>query len=454
MTNAVEGRRTGAKAAWRKVMANASLLLGERVVFGLVNLAAAAIAVRAVGLEAFGAVVLAHAYARLLGDTLRFKSWQAVLRYGALPLAEGRRDDLRRLIGLSLRLDIAAAAGSLLLAWIAAGWVAALLNWPEATARWAPWYAFAIVFMIAGTPTGVLRLLDRFGVLAAQHAINASIRLAGATLIWLGSGGAEALMAVWFVAVVVSGSWTIWTALALLAARGLMPRMGGRWRTLQQGFDGYWRFVFATNLSATLSSALTSVTTLVAGGLLGPAGAALYAVAKQVADALTKPAKLIGPIIFPEISHLLAQQRRKPIDGLLLRALAAGGAGACLIALLVAAAGETLLVAVFGPVALPAYDLVVLAAAAGALTMWGFALDPALLAAGRAGQSLVVELAATTSYVVILAVWLPAGGGLGAIGAALLTHAIVAFCGRLAAVWAFRRTGNQVPGSRISDPTA
>ena len=442
MTIAVGPRKSGAKAAWRNVMANASVLLGERAVFGLVNLAAVAVAVRAVGLEAFGAVVLVHAYARLLGDTLRFKSWQAVLRYGALPLAEGRREDMRRLIGLSLRLDVAAVVGSLVLAWIAAGWVAALLDWPEATARWAPWYAFAIVFMVQGTPTGVLRLLDRFGILAAQHAMSASIRLAGATAVWVGGGGGEALMAVWFAATAASGGWMIWTAFSLLAARGLTPRLGGGWRALQQGFDGYWHFVFATNLSATLSSGLTHLTTLVAGGVLGPAGAALYSVAKQIADALSKPAKLLSPIIFPEISHMLAQKRRKPIDGLLLRALAAGGAGACLIALVVGAAGETLLVAVFGPEALSAYDLVVLAAAAGALSVWGFALDPALLAAGRAGQSLAVELAATAAYAACLAIWLPAGGGLTAIGAALLMYAIVVFCGRLTAVWAARRAWN------------
>ena len=187
-------RGSGAKSAWRNVLGNASVILSERIVFGVVNIAAAAVATRAVGFEAFGAVVLVHAYARLFGDMLRFQSWQAVLRYGAPALANGRTQDLRRLLGLTLRLDLIALAGSITAAILFSGFVASIFSWPEETARWAPLYALAIAFMATDTPTGVLRLLDRFGILAVRHAMNASIRLTGAALVWmLGIEGGLAL---------------------------------------------------------------------------------------------------------------------------------------------------------------------------------------------------------------------------------------------------------------------
>ncbi|MEX2519977.1 MAG: hypothetical protein WD969_11655, partial [Paracoccaceae bacterium] len=56
---------SGHGGVWRRMRRNAAMLLGGRAVFGLVNLAAAAIAVRAVGLESFGVVVLLQAYVRL-----------------------------------------------------------------------------------------------------------------------------------------------------------------------------------------------------------------------------------------------------------------------------------------------------------------------------------------------------------------------------------------------------
>lgn len=440
---------SGAKAAWRNVLSNGSIILGERTVFGLVNLAAIAVAVRALGLEAFGAVVLIHAFAQLFGDLLRFKSWQAVLRYGSPALAEGRDGDIRRLAGLCLRLDLMAALTAVLLAWWAAPWFALWFRWPEATAAWAPYYALIILFGVSGAPSGLLRLFDRFSVLAVQHALNASMRMGGALLVWAMDAGVEAMMLAWFLAALLSGGWLTWRAIAMLYTRGLPPQLLGSWRELQDGFDGFWRFVFATNLASTLSSVLTNVTTLVAGAFLGPSGASLYKVAKDVAGALNKPASLLRPVIFPEIGRLMAERRAASLDGLLLRSLLAGGLAAGLVALVVALAGEPLLRLVFGEQALGAYDLVVLATAASALTAWGFALNPVLLAAGLAQRALLIQVAATLVYGLILGVALPAGGGLTAIGIALLVHAMIEFCCRLVAVANLRRSWHRTDNTDV-----
>ncbi|MEL6280428.1 MAG: lipopolysaccharide biosynthesis protein, partial [Pseudomonadota bacterium] len=83
-------------------------LLGSRAASGIVNLAAAAVAVRAVGFEAFGAVVLCHAVARLVGDTLRFQSWQAILSYGTPMLDRDEGRALGRLVGFTIMLDAVA----------------------------------------------------------------------------------------------------------------------------------------------------------------------------------------------------------------------------------------------------------------------------------------------------------------------------------------------------------
>lgn len=429
------------------MLRNAGLVLGERAVFGLVNLAAAAVAVRAVGFEAFGAVVLVHAWARLIGDALRFQSWQAVLRYGAAPLAAGDRAALRRLLTLCLRLDLLALAGSLALAWAAGPWAAGLLGWPEATAAAAPWYVLAIVFMVSGTPTGLLRLFDRFGVLAAQHAINATLRLIGAAAVLAAGGGATALIGVWFAAAVLSGAWMLWRAFALAAEQGCLPGLSGGWRALARGFGGYAGFVVATNASTTLATALGHATTLAVGAALGAGAAGLYGVARQIADAIAKPAKLLGPIVFPEIGRLRAEGRGRALDGLMLRALAAGTAGAAAIGLALWLGGGPILRLAFGPEALAAHEVMVLAGAASALAVWGFALDPALLAAGRAGTALAIQTAAAALFALLMALWLPWGAapgpdaqaGLASVGAALLAQAGLAFCARLAAVWSARR---------------
>ena len=98
-----------ARALFRRVLRNAGVLLTGKAAAGLLNLAATAIAVRALGAEAFGTLLLAHALARTAGSIAKFQSWQAVLRYGAPALREGRREEFRALLRFTAGLDAASS---------------------------------------------------------------------------------------------------------------------------------------------------------------------------------------------------------------------------------------------------------------------------------------------------------------------------------------------------------
>ncbi len=424
-----------ARTAWRKIRANASIILGERAVFALVNLAAAALAVRTIGLEGFGVVTIVHAYARLIGDTLRFQSWQAVLRYGGPLIQSGDHDGFRRLIGLTLRLDVLALAGSLFLAVFGAGFMADLFNWSPEVAALAPWYALSIIFMISATPTGLLRLFNRFGVLATQHAMTATIRLIGALALWLAGGSVGAMVAVWFAATVISGTYMMTVTFMEVKKRRLLPRIRPSWtfRRLADGFEGIWGFVFGTNLVSTLSAGLPHLATLVVGAALGTSSASLYAIARQVANGVSKPAKLMAPVIFPEIVWLRASGKHVSVGKLLRRAFIAGTVGVALIAILVGLAGPYLLEFIFGPEALDAYGVMVLAAAASALMVWGFALEPTLLSAGRIGTVLIIQVIGATVFLTVLLTGLPVYGLIAA-GFAHFAQSVIVFSGRLLTV--------------------
>ena len=91
------------RSIFRRIGRNAGKLFGGRMVFGLLNLGSSILAVRAVGLENFGVIVLLQAYVRLISGLLKFRSWAAVTKFGADALQAGRNDDFRRLIGFTLR---------------------------------------------------------------------------------------------------------------------------------------------------------------------------------------------------------------------------------------------------------------------------------------------------------------------------------------------------------------
>ncbi|MFC7554909.1 hypothetical protein ACFQU7_25835 [Pseudoroseomonas wenyumeiae] len=79
----------------RRLLRNAGTMLGGKAAMGLINLAATGVAFRSLGIEAFGVLVLMHAFAQTASSITKFQSWQAVLRYGAASLEHGQRAEFR-----------------------------------------------------------------------------------------------------------------------------------------------------------------------------------------------------------------------------------------------------------------------------------------------------------------------------------------------------------------------
>src|SRR3546814_13964890 len=83
-----------------------SVLLLGKTTQGLFAIVYTALAARALGLEAFGALVLLHGFIMAVADLARFQSWQIVLRYGAPALNAGDTSRFRRVLEFSVLLDL------------------------------------------------------------------------------------------------------------------------------------------------------------------------------------------------------------------------------------------------------------------------------------------------------------------------------------------------------------
>ena len=436
----MRGGDATAEAIWPRLRRNAGVILGGRAASGLINLAAAAVAVRAVGIEGFGVVALLQAYVRVLAGLLRFESWAAVTRYGPGLMASGDSDGLRRLMGFTLRLDAIAFAASVALAAALAPVVGRWFGWPPEFAALAPLYAVTLIFITGATPTGFLRLVDRFRVLAEQHALNAVIRLAGAGLVLALGFGVSALVAAWAAAGILSGVYMMRAAWIEARARGLAPRWRGRWSDLAAGFPNLRRFVALTNATAVVETVTSHAAVLIAGAVLGPAGASLYSLARQISDALGKLSPLLGQIILPELAGLEARGDRRTLRRVVRRTLQVSALGLAAVMAGLWAGGEALLVLLFGPEAAAAAPLLLGAGAAASLAACGFALGPALLSLGRETAVFRTALVATLVFAPLLMGLLHLNGLTGA-GIALVVWQSMIFAGRLSILRAELRRG-------------
>jgi O-antigen/teichoic acid export membrane protein len=428
------------------VFRSAGLLVAGKAAAAVLGLANLALAARALGVEAFGLLVLADALRLGVGEVAKFQSWQAVLRYGAPALADGDRPRLQRTLRFTLLLDgVGAVAGA------AAAVAAALLAGPrlgfaEEAVPLAAAYATSVVFSVAATPTGVLRLFGRFDALALQSTAAPLLRTAGAAAGWATGAGLGWFLLVWYVSAALS--FALLARMAFAEARRGGHLRGYRWRApgLTAGLPGIWRFAAATNANATLETAFGHAATLAVGLVLGPAAAALFRIARQFADAVAKPAKLLVPAIYPDLARLAAAGGQADLRRLVVRGALLAGAGATALLGAAAAWGDDLLALAVGPEFRAAGETMVWLVAAATLSIWIFPLEPFLISTGRAGRALAIRAAVSAAYAPAL-VWLLLRVGVEGAGiAAVLAEAVMAAAFLAAAVPHLRTAPAASPG--------
>ncbi len=147
----------------RRLLRNAGYLLGSRVLRDGMGLVA-----RHLGTCGFGVIAVLQSYTFTINWLVNFQTWQAIIRYGASLEGEQERPALRGLLRLSLPLDAGTALAGGLIGISLAGWIGQMWDWDSETIRLAQWCCVVVIIPDwTGTWTGILRLFDHFGVMAA-----------------------------------------------------------------------------------------------------------------------------------------------------------------------------------------------------------------------------------------------------------------------------------------------
>jgi len=414
----------GVRPILRRVVTNAGLLLGGRTVNAVLGLVAVAIAARALGAAELGVLVLIQAFGQFLGEVVKFQSWQTILHYGARPLAEERTADFQRVLRFTLVLDLASTLFGIAVGVVGALAFSGLLGWGPDQAPAAALFMLTIAFMVSATPLGLLRLFDRFDVLAWQSGLISLIRVVGSVAAFLLGAGMEGFLLAWALGTVGSWFYLAGSAFAELRKRGLTKDFA--WRgPLTEGMPGAWRFAWNTNAASALDVAFTHVATLIVGALIGPSQAAFWRVGRQVADALAKPAKLLTPALYPELARLRAEDHHHAMWRLARNVgLLAGGVGLVMLAVS-AFAGRPLLALVMGSAFAPAAEVMTWQVGAAVIGIFAIPLEPMLISLGKPGAAVRVRLAvgvlflAAMPFLVTRFGLIGAGAGLAAAAGAL-----------------------------------
>ncbi|SFN48288.1 Membrane protein involved in the export of O-antigen and teichoic acid [Roseovarius lutimaris] len=418
----------------RRFLHNAGLIVGSRVVFGLLNLGTNVIILRAYGAADLGMVMLLIAYVRVFAEVAKFESWQAVLRFGVIAQERGEENNLRRLIGLALSIDVItmflAIVAAVLLIPQAADW----FGWNAQVTEFAPWFMILIIFLTNATPNGVMRLFERVEILALQHGLNAVIRLVAVLIAMMLGGTVVHLAMAWFAGFVISGAMTMAVCAYELIKRDLRPKFSLNLRKTGALFPGIWHFLVMSNLIGIGPLAVNHLTTLFVGAQLGAAQAAVLQLARQLSTGISGPTRLLGPLLLPDFSRLSgrgdwAGLRTLVVQQIKVAAIFVVVGGGILFAVL-----PIVVELAFGADLLAHIWLFRLLIMAALINILGFALHHAMFSANKGGTALLIQIAAMTVYTIIMLGGLWVIGlnavGFGMIGFALTSRGLSVWIGR------------------------
>jgi len=389
--------RSEARDAWwredllRRVLRNTGLLGAGKAAGAILHLAGLVLTARLLGPAGFGMLMLVRSYAQSASALAKFQSWQTLIHFGAARADARDRSGLRDLAAYTIAMD---AATGLVAAILAAAFVPALgprLGIGPAALALAQLYCLAVPLLASATPTGLLRIFDRFDHLAWQSVVTPTVRLGGIGAAALGGAPLQALVLAWLMSDLV-GELFLW----LQAWREMRRRgfAGGRRPSVRRALRenvGLLRFSLASNASATLGHALAPLFTLFVGALLGSAAAGLYRIAQMLLDAVSAPAELAMRSFFPEVTRLRARDATR-FGAIVARMVLLSAALGLTLALVAATAGPWLLVAAMGAGYAPIGTTLRIVAIGFVPVLAVFPLETALLAMGRAGSILVARI--------------------------------------------------------------
>lgn len=419
----------------RRLGRNVRALLSAQAVSAVLGLVALAVVARALGPDGLGVLALIEAYVRTVDRFVRLESWQTLLRHGMMELAAGREESFRRLVKASTIFDAVAAAAAAVVALAGLALAAPLLGFSARQTWVAAFFASTLFLFLSSTPTAVLRLFDRFDLLARVSVAGAVLRLVLALAAWAAGGDI-----VHFAAVLALGEVAQQTALLALGWRELRRRGHGSalrlpLRGIRAEHPGLFAFLLNANATVIARQGAQRLDLIIVGAMLDPAAVGFLQLAKRTAQTAFRFAAPLQQAIYPELARLWAEGRADAFR----RVTLGINTGALGLAVVFAAAGVAIMPAavdiVFGDAFAAAVPVMQIQAVAVAAYLAGTSLAPAFQSMGRADLPARITLSSTAIFFVVLPPFVQLWGASGASAAHLLNNALW-LC---AALWLFRR---------------
>ncbi len=409
---------------FRRILKNFSWLLGGQILIAIANFGYLSLTAHSLGVESFGRLVLMKAYIELIVGLTTFQSWQALIHYGAIFLQRQDRKGLQHLIQLTTLLDGLGSLAGFVIAVIAAPYVGSFVGWNETAIREVQYLSILILFTIDSTPNGLLRLYDRFDLLAVQRAISPIIRLLGTIVAILLQAPLWGYLLAWLIGEGFNGLLLLLLGWREVGKYGVLKDMDWSCLNLTQLDPKIWQFCLVSNVNSSLPLTML-VSPLIVGLFANPITVGLFRAGYELSTPLKDLALLLTQSVYPELARLSSEENWKKFATILLRLGAILKGIGIVLFVLCLVLGKKLLHYSMGETFTPAHNTLILLVMAGIFKMGNCLLESALYAMELPHFSLRVNaIAILVVYLPLLMVLTYQFGAVGAGLATLLSNAL------------------------------
>src|SRR5689334_4962243 len=384
---------------FRSLLKNSSYLGASKIVAAIAGVATLAFAGRGLGVILFGVLILITSYIKAVSGIAKFQSWQLIVRYGGHGVAHGDPEHFKVATGFAFALDMLSGIAGLI---VGAALLPFIGTWVGITSEYlwlGIFYCTLLPLMSSATPDGVLRVLDRFDLISWSGTLMPISRAILAGIAFVVGASFATYVAIWYVTE-LAGNVYVWNlGWRELRRHGLLE--GIRPTLKPAPLEGAWRFAIDVNLATSVQAVWGPIGRLVVGGLLGPAGAALFRIASTLADSAQKPADLLGKAFYPEVMRMDLTSKRP--WKLMLRGTALVSFLMLLAIVVLIFGGKPLMALIFGKAFVGAYKPLVILMAIPFLGIFSFPLTPMLYALARSDGPLKAKLMGSAVFFVTIA---------------------------------------------------
>jgi O-antigen/teichoic acid export membrane protein len=414
----------------RRILNASGWLLVPKTISAVLSLVYLALAAKMLGAAGFGAFMLIFSFAQTISGFSTFQTWQILIRYGTGLVHDKQVDQQSQLVWICLALDLAGISLALVLATIGVGFLGANQGW-SASQEWIT-IAFTALLVLASrsTPTGILRINDRFRTAALPDILVPVIRLVGTLILAFTQASVNAFILVWLLSELIP-ALVVWLAVLFNLRLPLGWNNLKALRNYRDVFPGITKFALSSNLGASLKLTNQQMVAVVVGFQSGATVAGFFRLGHQLGQVVARIGDALTVAIFTEYARVAHVDTKGDARALLSRTMKMTIFGASLMLLFIAIAGEPLIIGIFGQEFAPAFPFVLLLGGAAAVQFAASTLEPALLVAGYAGRVMWCNLVGAVTVAILLFLLLPGYAATGAawavLGSAIANAAALAF---------------------------